>query len=282
MDKILVTGSAGFIGSNVMKKLSGYEVVTNHNDSGRIDLQNIEQVMKLDSVDTVIHLAGKIPWRELSSNEFSDNNIKCTQNILEYSGKKNVKKIIYVSSYIYGKPKYCPVDEGHPVNPHTAYAESKYLAEKECIDYCKRSNLDLIILRPFNVYGESMRSGFLISNLINAVRSGKKLDIVNKDSKRDFLHVDDFVELILKTIDYNSKLEIFNVGSGLSYSFEDIITKIEKISKNKLDIHYDTDKNFIEDIVADISKIKSKLHWEPRIKIDDGLRKTFESGSIRI
>ena len=282
MDKILVTGSAGFIGSNVMKKLSNYEVVTNHNDSGRIDLQNIDQVMKLDSVDTVIHLAGKIPWRELSSNEFSDNNIKCTQNILEYSGKKNVKKIIYVSSYIYGKPKYCPVDEDHPVNPHTAYAESKYLAEKECIDYCKRSNLDLIILRPFNVYGESMRSGFLISNLINAVRSGKKLDIVNKDSKRDFLHVDDFVELILKTIDYNSKLEIFNVGSGLSYSFEDIITKIEKISKNKLDIHYHTDKNFIEDIVADISKIKSKLHWEPRIKIDDGLRKTFESGSIRI
>lgn len=282
MDKILVTGSAGFIGSNVIKKLSNYEVVTNHNDSGRIDLQNIDQVMKLDSVDTVIHLAGKIPWRELSSNEFSDNNIKCTQNILEYSGKKNVKKIIYVSSYIYGKPKYCPVDEDHPVNPHTAYAESKYLAEKECIDYCKRSNLDLIILRPFNVYGESMRSGFLISNLINAVRSGKKLDIVNKDSKRDFLHVDDFVELILKTIDYNSKLEIFNVGSGLSYSFEDIITKIEKISKNKLDIHYDTDKNFIEDIVADISKIKSKLHWEPRIKIDDGLRKTFESGSIRI
>ena len=282
MDKILVTGSAGFIGSNVMKKLSNYEVVTNHNDSGRIDLQNIDQVMKLDSVDTVIHLAGKIPWRELSSNEFSDNNIKCTQNILEYSGKKNVKKIIYVSSYIYGKPKYCPVDEDHPVNPHTAYAESKYLAEKECIDYCKRSNLDLIILRPFNVYGESMRSGFLISNLINAVRSGKKLDIVNKDSKRDFLHVDDFVELILKTIDYNSKLEIFNVGSGLSYSFEDIITKIEKISKNKLDIHYDTDKNFIEDIVADISKIKSELHWEPRIKIDDGLRKTFESGSIRI
>ena len=282
MDKILVTGSAGFIGSNVIKKLSNYEVVTNHNDSGRIDLQNIDQVMKLDSVDTVIHLAGKIPWRELSSNEFSDNNIKCTQNILEYSGKKNVKKIIYVSSYIYGKPKYCPVDEDHPVNPHTAYAESKYLAEKECIDYCKRSNLDLIILRPFNVYGESMRSGFLISNLINAVRSGKKLDIVNKDSKRDFLHVDDFVELILKTIDYNSKLEIFNVGSGLSYSFEDIITKIEKISKNKLDIHYDTDKNFIEDIVADISKIKSKLDWEPRIKIDDGLRKTFESGSIRI
>ena len=282
MDKILVTGSAGFIGSNVIKKLSGYEVVTNHNDSGRIDLQNIDQVMKLDSVDTVIHLAGKIPWRELSSNEFSDNNIKCTQNILEYSGKKNVKKIIYVSSYIYGKPKYCPVDEDHPVNPHTAYAESKYLAEKECIDYCKRSNLDLIILRPFKVYGESMTSGFLISNLINAVRSGKKLDIVNKDSKRDFLHVDDFVELILKTIDYNSKLEIFNVGSGLSYSFEDIITKIEKISKNKLDIHYDTDKNFIEDIVADISKIKSKLDWEPRIKIDDGLRKTFESGSIRI
>ena len=129
---------------------------------------------------------------------------------------------------IYGKPKYCPVDEDHPVNPHTAYAESKYLAEKECIDYCKRSNLDLIILRPFNVYGESMRSGFLISNLINAVRSGKKLDIVNKDSKRDFLHVDDFVELILKTIDYNSKLEIFNVGLFTPQSTQVHIIKLLK------------------------------------------------------
>ena len=179
MDKILVTGSTGFIGSNLVKQLSDYEVVTDYDNSERIDLQNTKQVMKLDSVDTVNHLAGKIPWRELSSNEYIDNNMKCTQNILEYCAKKNVKKIIYVSSYVYGQPKYCPIDEEHPVNPHTAYAKSKYLAEKECMDYCKRSNLNLIILRPFNVYGESMRAGFLISNLINAVKSGKKLNIVN-------------------------------------------------------------------------------------------------------
>jgi len=281
MDKILVTGSTGFIGSNVIKKLSDYEVITDYDNSERIDLQNTKQVMKLDSVDTVIHLAGKIPWRELSSNEYIDNNMKCTQNILEYCGKKNVKKIIYVSSYVYGQPKYCPIDEEHPVNPHTAYAKSKYLAEKECMDYCKRSNLNLIILRPFNVYGESMRAGFLISNLINAVKSGKKLNIANKGSKRDFLHVDDFVDLILKIVDYNSKLEIFNVGSGLSYSFEDIIRKIEKISKIKLEIEYNENESFIEDIIADISKIKSELYWEPRIKIDDGLRKTLELGSIR-
>ena len=281
MDKILVTGSTGFIGSNLVKQLSDYEVVTDYDNSERIDLQNTKQVMKLDSVDTVIHLAGKIPWRELSSNEYIDNNMKCTQNILEYCGKKNVKKIIYVSSYVYGQPKYCPIDEEHPVNPHTAYAKSKYLAEKECMDYCKRSNLNLIILRPFNVYGESMRAGFLISNLINAVKSGKKLNIANKGSKRDFLHVDDFVDLILKIVDYNSKLEIFNVGSGLSYSFEDIIRKIEKISKIKLEIEYNENESFIEDIIADISKIKSELYWEPRIKIDDGLRKTLELGSIR-
>ena len=84
MDKILVTGSTGFIGSNLVKQLSDYEVVTDYDNSERIDLQNTKQVMKLDSVDTVIHLAGKIPWRELSSNEYIDNNMKCTQNILEY------------------------------------------------------------------------------------------------------------------------------------------------------------------------------------------------------
>ena len=89
------------------------------------------------------------------------------------------------------------------------------------------------------------------------------------------------MDLILKIVDFNSKLEIFNVGSGLSYSFEDIIRKIEKISKIKLEIEYNENESFIEDIIADISKIKSELYWEPRIKIDDGLRKTLELGSIR-
>ena len=277
MYKILVTGSSGFIGKKIIKRLDQSKVITDSNNSERIDLQNREQVMKLDSAEIVIHLGGKTPQKELKWSEYFDNNIIGTLNILEYCIQKKVKKMIYVSSYVYGNPKYCPVDENHPINPHNAYTESKYLGERLCEFYCNRSDLNIIILRPFNIFGESMRDGFLISNLINSVKTGEKLTIVNKNSKRDFLHVDDFVDLIVKLIDYNFKFEVFNVGAGKSYSFEDIIKKIERITSQKINADYEENKEiFIDDITSDISKIKNKINWQPRIKFDEGLEKMLK------
>ena len=278
MGKILVTGSSGFIGKKIVKRLDKLEVITDSNNSERIDLQNKEQVMKLDSADIVIHLGGKTPQNELKWSEYFDNNVIGTLNVLEYCIQKKVKKMIYVSSYVYGNPKYCPIDENHPINPHNAYTESKYIGERLCEFYCNRSDLNLIILRPFNIFGESMRDGFLISNLINSVKTGKKLTIVNKNSKRDFLHVDDFVDLIVKLIDYDFKFEVFNVGAGRSYSFEDIIKKIERMISQKINVDYEENKEiFIDDITSDISKIKNKTNWQPRIKFDKGLEKMLKS-----
>lgn len=278
MVKVLVTGSSGFIGKQIVKKLSHSQVVMDSNNSRRIDLQNRKQVMKLRPVDLVIHLGGKTPQEELGWSEYFDNNVAGTLNVLEYCRQKKVKKLIYVSSYVYGKPKYCPIDEDHPINPHNAYTESKYLGERLCKFYCNRSDLNLTILRPFNIFGKSMREGFLIANLINSVKTGKKLTIVNKDSKRDFLYVDDFVDLILKIKDYDFKFEIFNVGSGIAHSFEDVIKKIEKLTSKKINIDYEDDKEiFIDEIRADISKIKDKIKWQPKVNFDDGLRKTLAS-----
>jgi nucleoside-diphosphate-sugar epimerase len=278
MDKILVTGSSGFIGKKIVKRLDKLKVITDSNNSERINLQNKEQVMKLDSADMVIHLGGKTPQNELKWSEYFDNNIIGTLNILEYCIQKKVKKMIYVSSYVYGNPKYCPVDENHPVNPHNAYTESKYIGERLCEFYCNKFDLNLIILRPFNIFGESMREGFLITNLINSLKTGKKLTIVNKNSKRDFLYVDDFVDLIIKLTNYDFKFEVFNVGAGRSYSFKDIIKKIEIITSQKINIDYEDNKEiFIEDIISDISKIKNKINWQPRIKFDEGLEKMLKS-----
>ncbi len=278
MGKILVTGSSGFIGKKIVKKLDKFEIITDSNDSEHIDLQNREQVMKLDSADIVIHLGGKTPQSELKWSEYFDNNVIGTLNVLEYCIQKKVKKIIYVSSYVYGNPRYCPVDENHPINPHNAYTESKYLGERLCEFYCRRSDLNLIILRPFNIFGESMKDGFLITNLINSVKTGKKVTIVNKNSRRDFLHVDDFVDLIAKLIDRNFKFEVFNVGAGESHSFEEIIKKIEKTTSQKINADYEENKEiFIDDITSDISKIKNKIDWQPKIKFDEGLEKMLKS-----
>lgn len=279
MNSILVTGSSGFIGRKVLEKLPKLEVITDYDNSIRIDLQNINEVMKINSADIVIHLAGKTPAnKELKWNDYFNSNISSTLNILEYCVKKNIKKLIYVSNYIYGNPKYSPIDENHPINPHNAYSESKYLAERLCKFYCDKTNLNLIILRPFNIYGESMNRGFLLSNLINSVKTKQKVTIINKDSKRDLLHVDDFVDLILKIKDYNCKFEIFNVGTGISCSFNEIIEKIEKITSKKLNLEYLEDKKiFMDDIKADISKIKEKLDWKPRIGIDEGLKRMLKN-----
>lgn len=278
MNTVLVTGSSGFIGTKVVKKMQNSNIIVDSINSRHIDLRNRNQVMKLNSADVVIHLGGKIPQKGLEWNEYFDNNVIGALNILEYCMQKKVKKLIYVSTYVYGKPEYCPVDEKHPVNPHTPYSESKYIGERLCEFFCNNSDLNVTILRPFNIFGESMREGFLISNLINSLKTDKKLAIINKNSKRDFLYVDDFVDLLVKILDYDFKFEIFNVGSGTSYSFAQIINKIEKIATQRLNVNYEEDKSsYIDNITADISKIKKSISWMPKISLDQGLQKILHA-----
>ena len=278
MDSILVTGSSGFIGSKIIKKLSKSKVFTDSDNSKRIDLRNLDEVLNIDSVDTVIHLASKIPSKELEWNDYFENNVFGTLNILEYCITKKVKKLIYVSSYVYGNPKKCPIDENHSINPHNAYTESKFYGEQLCEFFCEKSDLSIIILRPFNIFGKSMKDGFLISNLIDTAKTEKNITIINKNSKRDFLYIDDFVDLILKIKDYDCKYEVFNVGTGISFSFDEIIKIIEKFTSKKLNLEYIVDeKTFIADIKADISKIKKKIDWEPKTKFESGLKKMLDT-----
>ena len=276
MTKILVTGSNGFIGRQVIKRLNKSEVISDSINTKRINLQNLEEVMKLNRSDIVIHLGGKTQ-KELDWNDYFINNVIGTLNILEYCIRKNVKKIIFVSTYVYGNPKYSPVDEKHVINPHDTYTKSKYLAEKLCELYSKNFDLNVTILRPFNIFGKTLPNGFLISNLLKSVKTDEKITIVNKNSKRDFLFVDDFVDVILNIKDYDFKFEIFNIGSGISYSFNEIIKKIEKITSKKINLDYKNNKKiFIKEIKADTTKINKKINWKPKIKFDEGLQRIFK------
>jgi UDP-glucose 4-epimerase len=276
MTKILVTGSNGFIGRQVIKRLNKSEVISDSINTKRINLQNLEEVMKLNRSDIVIHLGGKTQ-KELDWNDYFINNVIGTLNILEYCIRKNVKKIIFVSTYVYGNPKYSPVDEKHVINPHNTYTKSKYLAEKLCELYSKNFDLNVTILRPFNIFGKTLPNGFLISNLLKSVKTDEKITIVNKNSKRDFLFVDDFVDVILNIKDYDFKFEIFNIGSGISYSFNEIIKKIEKITSKKINLDYKNNKEiFIKEIKADTTKINKKINWKPKIKFDEGLQRIFK------
>ena len=273
MTKILVTGHEGVIASNLIKKLTNCEIIIDSINGKRIDLQNNEEVMKIEPVDTVIHLGGKTE-KGLEWKEYFENNIIGTLNILKYCIKKNIKKIIFVSSYVYGNPKYSPIDEQHQISPHNLYTKSKFLAEELCKIYSEKYKLNVIILRPFNIFARSMNKDYLISNLIESINTKKTVTITNRTSKRDFLYIDDFIELILKIKDHDFKCEIFNVGSGISYSFDEVIEIIEKNTSKKLNLEYkNDDQSYIQNITADNSKITKILDWKPELTFEEGLQK---------
>lgn len=269
--KIFVTGSFGFIGSHIIRKLTESHIT---NSSCSIDLLNRKELLELDPADAVIHAAGRTPYRNNKSLvDYYDNNVVATLNVLEYCIKKKIKKLIYLSTYVYGLPQQCPINEEHPITPHTPYTESKYLAERLCKSYCDNYDLKVIVLRPFSIFGESAPKGSLIANLIRSIKTEKKIQIINKDSKRDFLFIDDFVDLVITMLDYDSKFDIFNVGSGKSYSFEEILRLIEKMTNKRFEVEYIENKSeIINEIRADISKITSSTNWKPKINLEKGLR----------
>ena len=273
-NSILITGATGFIGKHLAKKIPNYNIAVDQNGKN-IDLRIRKEVLKIKRSDIVIHLAGKIPSeKNYSKNIFFEHNFLGTLNILEYCIKKKVKKIIFVSSYVYGNPKKNPISEKHQIKPHNTYTKSKVLSEELCKIYAEKYKIEIIILRPFNIFGNLQKDNFFISNIIKSIKNNSHITIINKNNKRDYLFIDDLIDAIIKLIDYKCKFEIFNIGSGKSYSLENIVKLFEKKSKKKIKRKYKISKeNNIPKIQADITKIKKEIKWNPKYTLVEGIEK---------
>lgn len=277
--RILITGSSGFIGNHLIKEIcknSQYQVIPFENKGKKINLLSKREILKIKRVDIVIHLAAEIPKKKESST-FFQNNVLGTLNILDYCVTKKIKKLIFISSYVYGLPKYNPIDEKHPIMAHNSYSKSKILAEELCKIYSKIFGLKIIILRPFNIFGKNQINNSLISNIEQYYKNKKSIKIMNVESKRDFLFITDFIKVILIMIDFETEFDIFNVGSGKSYSFEKILKSFEKITGIKIKTGIKKhDSNTIPKIEADISKIYRKTGWKPEVSLIDGIKNISE------
>ena len=273
-NSILITGSTGFIGKHLIKKVPNYNTAIDHYGKN-VDLRIRNEVLKIKRADIVIHLAGKIPSKKnYSENIFFEHNVLGTLNILEYCVKKKIKKMIFVSSYVYGIPNRNPINEKQEVKPHNIYAKSKVLSEELCKIYAEKYKIQIIILRPFNIYGNLQKDNSLISNIIKSIKNGNNLTVINKNNKRDYLFIDDLIDAIIKLIDYKCEFEIFNIGSGEAYSFENIIQLFENSTNKKIKIKYAKSKiNNIPKIQADTSKIKKEIDWNPKYSLVEGLEK---------
>jgi nucleoside-diphosphate-sugar epimerase len=282
INKILVTGTSGFVGSQLIKRLPNHISALNSNGNN-IDLRSRDEVLKMKKADTVIHLAGKIPSeKNFSENIFFEHNVLGTLNVLEYCVKKKIKKMIYVSSYVYGNAKNNPINEKEIIKPHNAYTKSKALSEELCKIYGEKFGISIIILRPFNIFGSSLKNDFLIPNILKSIKNNRPITITNKNDKRDYLYIDDFIDVIIQMIDYNCKYEIFNVGSGKCISFENLIKLFEQVSGKKMKIITKSSNSGIKKIEADITKINKKIKWKPKYSLEAGIEKILLKNKLLI
>lgn len=280
--KILVTGHSGFIGKYLVKKLAktNHELILCDVTYG-IDICNWDDVKNFQKIDIIIHLANLsyVPASYAEPKKFYEINYLGTLNMLELCRLSNAK-MIYFSSYMYGIPQYQPIDENHPLSAYNPYAQTKLICENLCEGYNRDFKVPITIFRPFNIYGKGQNPDFLIPTIINQAKSGK---IIIKDDrpKRDYIHVTDIVNAVLKateTINDSTGLQIFNLGSGKSHSVKEIIDIVRQLSDKNVEYQctYEIRQNEVMDTVANISKIKDKLGWEPKIPLQEGLKSMLD------
>lgn len=281
--KILITGNRGFVGTNLIKKLKNtfYIVPTDKDAFQRIDILKKNHLDELEKTDVIIHLASKtsIPGSINDPYQTYNTNIIGTLNILEFARENKINKIINIGTYIYGKPKYFPIDEKHPVKPHSPYTKSKLIAEKLCEYYTEDYGIDIVTLRPFYLYGPSPNELSFIPSIIQQIKQGGRVILSNRNTKRDFLFIDDFIDLIYKILfNFPKGYNAYNVGFGQSSSLEKVVDIIKKILGINIIIEYDSSirPNDIVDMVADISSLQKLYGWKPKIDIETGLRLTLD------
>jgi len=296
---ILVTGGTGFIGSRLVKRLLrskanvvviSREVEKNPEirklvERGEIQLVQCNLINQKElnkykdifkNVEFVIHLAAFVPNK---SNEDdlskSMENIRGALNLV--CAFNSIERFCFGSTVeVYGKPIYCPLDENHPTNPLTYYGASKLACEKYLQVHSWKNNFPLTILRFASVYGEGETIDRAIPNFIKSVCVGKAPVIYGDGSDlRDYVYVDDVVDGILLSLKHG-KNNVYNIAGGNGLSIKKIAEQIIRLSGKKLAPEFKKTKKEKVDYIFDISRAKKDLHYSPKIRFEDGLKKEIK------
>ena len=298
MNKILITGGMGFIGSHLVnlliKKGYGEKIIIVDNLSNskykkfrkikffKLDCSQKKNLKKLDKykIDIIFHIAAS----SSGENSFYETekdmkyNLLATLNLLELAKKNKSKKFIFTSTMsVYGDPIRLPVDEKAIKVPKSFYAIHKSSSE-EYIKIFSNYGISSTILRLFNVYGpgqnlENMRQGMLKIYLTQMIKH-KKLEIKgNLDRFRDFVYIDDVISALYKSMKNNEKLVILNIGSGKKTKIRNLIKILNKELGTK--IKPIISKNTPGDqfgIFGSVKKANYKIKWKPKINLRVGIK----------
>jgi nucleoside-diphosphate-sugar epimerase len=244
-----------------------------------------------EDIDIVFHLAAltRPQWSILNPEDTNRVNVDGTLKILRYCEHYKIKRVVFVSSSsIYGQQDVFPTNEKAVLNPMSPYALTKSIGEQYAKLFEKLYGLEVNCIRPFNVYGtrQNPTGGYAaavpkfidtVNRLVNIVKNGETPKITGDGRQaRDFIYIDDLVDLLI--LASNSKVfgESFNAGSGKNISINDLYDKICDIIGKRVEPMHIAPVFEPGQTLADITKARELLGWEPKVSLDDGLRKTIE------
>ncbi|KAA6450834.1 NAD-dependent epimerase/dehydratase family protein [Bacillus swezeyi] len=300
MEKVLVTGGSGFIGSHITEQLlkEHYQVAVLDNlTTGH--LSNIEglpidfyqedithpeaiEVIKSINPDYIIHLAAQVSVAESVSDFLNDENINIrgSLHVIKAASECGVKKIVFASSAaVYGNPDYLPVDTRHQTNPGSPYGLTKLTVE----NYLKLAydlyGIEYCVLRYSNVYGprqDAKGEGGVVSIFSDLLTSGTAPVIFGDgEQSRDFIYVGDVASANIQALKAQSNV-CLNVSNGFSITVNELFAEMKKVTNSTISpIYQDERPGDIRHSTLSNEETKKILNWEPKIPLGEGLEKTI-------
>jgi dTDP-glucose 4,6-dehydratase len=307
MEKILITGAGGFIGSHLTEHLvrKGYDVrafirYNSFNNYGWLDYCEDEIKQEIDffagdirdpygvkkamkGCNIVFHLAALIgiPYSYHSPETYIETNIKGTLNVLQAAQELRVKKVVHTStSEVYGTARFVPISEDHPLQGQSPYSASKIGADQMAMSFYLSFGTPVSIIRPFNTYGPRQSARAVIPSIISQIASGKKKIILGAlTPTRDFNYILDTVKGFIAVAESDRSIgEIINIGSNYEISIGETVTLIAELMSVNIEIETDDNrlrpkKSEVERLWAENSKAKELLGWSPSYANKNGFKR---------
>ena len=308
--KILITGGAGFIGSHLTEELleknCDIRIFVHYNSFNRWgwidyfpkelkdsleiftgdirDPNGVREAMK--GCEAVFHLAALIgiPYSYHSPDTYVDTNVKGTLNILQAARQLDVGRIIHTStSEIYGTARFVPITEEHPVNPQSPYAATKASADFLALTFHRSFETPVVVVRPFNTYGPRQSARAIVPTIITQLLSGDgTVSLGSILPTRDMNYVKDTAHGFVKAAESDQALgQVVNLGSNFEISVGDLAVKIASLMGKEISIlstgeRIRPDKSEVERLWAENLRAKELLGWQPRFRLEDGLKETIQ------
>lgn len=297
----VIVGGGGFIGSHLAEALLNQNNnVTIFDRPGAAYLELLSQkgaVIELGSfsetndlnrilfgTDILFHLASTtVPKTSIDDPVFDiKTNLIGTINLLNVARDVGIKKLVFSSSggTVYGIPRVIPITEEHPTNPISSYGITKLAIEKYLALFWTLYGLDYCILRVSNAYGErQVVSGTqgVIPTLITNALNHHEIRIWGDGSViRDYIHVSDIISAFMAAALHKGEPKVFNIGSGIGHSINDIVKTLEELMDESLNLVYETGRPFDVPVnILDTSLARQALKWEAKVNLEAGVRQTL-------